>query len=83
MARLESDILEEKRAALQRVSEQRGELKILADKLVAEIAELEAIESIAEIVSKFTPAERQAFFQELVATGIDSGEKFGTIGSKE
>lgn len=80
---IEQETLEEKRTGLERINSQRSELKAAADKLVAEIAELEAMEGIAERVANFTPAEKQALFQELRASGIESGEKFGTIGSKE
>lgn len=80
---IEEDGLEEKRELLARNVEQRAELKALGDKLAAEIAELEAMDGIAERVANFTPAEKQALFQELRASGIESGEKFGTIGSKE
>ena len=71
--------LEELRDQRDRLLALRAENKAQLDSVTARIDELETVEDITSRISKFTPAEQAALFQELRASGINSGEKFGTI----
>ena len=71
--------LEELREQRERLLALRRENKEQLDTITARINDLETIAEIAKRISKFTPDEKQALFQELRAGGINSGEAFGTI----
>jgi len=76
---IDDEVLEEMKEQRDRLLALRAENKAQLDDLTARIDAQETANELTRRIANFTPAERDALFQELRASGINSGETFGTI----